>query len=576
LASSAIGEPEQPVLSACARLSAGLVATVLLSSGILWYFHDQFWYAPDDGAYGYIAERMLSGAVLHKDIQDPHPGYVHAVNAFSFWLFGVNLVSLRYILCFLGVVQAALVYLMLASSSSVVVAAVAATGLTSLAFVQFLNPTANWYALFLSISIAFVLQRRPANSQRRNVVLGALLAVLVLFRQPTGAAIGGATLLWLLFEAPAERQESPRWLAKLFGILLFLVLGLYLARHSRPAGFLLMGAAPMAFIALSVPRLKCANSRTLSIVGQLGLGGTLGAAPLFIYHLWHGSFVDWIADAVGAANALVNLDFFNQAGYGVLLFGSLRELGTLDLGRWCNAFFWTCLLFFPLLLGASVIRRLIESGSPLSAGPLPTIALFYGLVSVHFEIPVYLLYTSGLTVVGLTAFADTAKKRHAFLAGTAALAAVGLTYQAGQPLERGLLGTIRGIRIVQVPSQLRKASLNIPAAQGDRYRKLVSLIQRETEPAETVLAIPVNPELYFLADRRAPFPFYSSAIGIRDDESLEQALAVMSGRTRPRLVFYNPGDKYNSPLSDRLMDYVRQHYGRMHVADDFEIYRYPK
>jgi hypothetical protein len=308
----------------------------------------------------------------------------------------------------------------------------------------------------------------------------------------------------------------------------------------------------------------------------MGLGGILGAAPLFAYHLWHGSVLDWLADSIGAANALVNLDFFNQAGYGILFLASLLELGTFVPSTWLNVFFWICLLALPPLLGAAAISRLVNSGSPLAAGPLTTIALFYGLVSVHFEIPVYLLYATGLTVVGLATFADTAKKRRAFVAGTAILAAVGLAFHAGQPLERGLLGAIRGTRVAQVPSQLPKASLNIPAVQGDRYRELVSLIHRATAPEETILAIPVNPELYFLADRRAPFPFYSSAFGIRDNESLEQTLAVMSGPTRPRLVFYRRGDKYNSPLSDQLVDYVRRHYEQMQAADDFEIYRSPE
>ena len=43
---------------------------------VVGYFHDRTWCPPDDGAYAHVAERILQDEVLHRDVQDVHPGYV--------------------------------------------------------------------------------------------------------------------------------------------------------------------------------------------------------------------------------------------------------------------------------------------------------------------------------------------------------------------------------------------------------------------------------------------------------------------------------------------------------------------
>lgn len=70
-------------------------ATLFISASILIYFHDKFWWPPDDGAYAYVAARISAGDVLNRDIQDIHMGYVNFLNALAFKLFGLQLVSIR-------------------------------------------------------------------------------------------------------------------------------------------------------------------------------------------------------------------------------------------------------------------------------------------------------------------------------------------------------------------------------------------------------------------------------------------------------------------------------------------------
>ncbi len=130
------------------RLTIGLVAALLLAALVLGHYHDRFWWAPDDGADMHMAERLLAGEVMHQDIHDVHPGYHNFLNAAALWLFGADIVSLRYPLVAMGLVQAGLIFLLLGARGAIVGVTGALAG-TALSLVQFLNPTANWHALFV-------------------------------------------------------------------------------------------------------------------------------------------------------------------------------------------------------------------------------------------------------------------------------------------------------------------------------------------------------------------------------------------------------------------------------------------
>src|SRR5688572_8929120 len=81
---------------------------VAINGSILWFFHDHFWYAPDEGNYAHVAQRIIDGEVLNSQIQDVHAGYINFVNAAAFRAFGLDLLSLRYPLVFLAFTQAIL------------------------------------------------------------------------------------------------------------------------------------------------------------------------------------------------------------------------------------------------------------------------------------------------------------------------------------------------------------------------------------------------------------------------------------------------------------------------------------
>ncbi len=59
-------------LSAAEIVAAG--GSVAVVCALLWYFHDRFWWPPDEGVYAYVAQRILAGDRLHLDLIDLHGG----------------------------------------------------------------------------------------------------------------------------------------------------------------------------------------------------------------------------------------------------------------------------------------------------------------------------------------------------------------------------------------------------------------------------------------------------------------------------------------------------------------------
>jgi hypothetical protein len=549
---------------------AGPAVSLGLATALMWHFHDRFWWPPDDGMYGYVAERLLEGGVLHRDIQDVHPGTVHVLHALAMRLFGTDLLSLRYPLAALTIVQAWIVFRLLAPLGTLGAVAGSAA-MSCLTFIQFLNPSANWYALFLgTATIALLTHGRPGG--RRDLLTGFLLGLVFLFRQPTGVFLGAGTLVLLMTADPRFAGGSAGWPGRILLAAPLAVLTLYLARYANPAGLVLFGIWPLALIAVSLPLAGGTLPALAGLLARLLAGALLAAAPLLAYHGVHGSLGIWLADISGAAQGLVALDFFDRTSHVVPVI--LAGRAAADPASAVALGFWIALLAAPVALGARVVWLQARRRLPAELAPLLILAAFHGLVSVHYEIPIYLFYSAGLSLAALIAAAP-ASFRPAAAIGVLAVSAIALVQQAGQPLSRGIDGTARGERIALEASGLPRASIAMETADRDAYRELVALIGAESGPQDTILAVPMNPELYFLADRRAPFRFYTTAFGLGSRADLDAALAVLAGPDRPRLVFHRPDDKYNTALSDELMRAVERTYAYRGERYGFRIYAAP-
>ena len=242
----------------------GFLFVVGFAALVLGTYHDRFWWPPDDGTYAHIADRILAGEVLNRDIQDLHPGYVHFANALALRTFGDALVSQRYPLVALGLLQAGLIFALSAPRGAVAVA-VAAVSLTALSFVQFLNPSAHWYCLFLLIAVMCGLRWMPRDFRWRLEILGFLVVTLLLFRQLTGVIVAIGTLTFLLCETEPKTSHGHRLLAR--GLLGVMTLGLggYLLAKADGLAWILFGIWPSMNLSLFCRKQNRFTFNTISL-----------------------------------------------------------------------------------------------------------------------------------------------------------------------------------------------------------------------------------------------------------------------------------------------------------------------
>jgi hypothetical protein len=552
------------------QLAAPFSIVTVAVALILWHFHDRFWWPPDDGAYAHVAQRILAGEVLNRDVQDVHAGYINFANALALRLFGDSLVSLRYPLAALGVVQAWMLFAVF-SRRDAALAVVAPIALTALAFVQFLNPTAHWYCLFLAISTIACLHLGRPGSHSRLVALGFLVGTTVLFRQLTGVLMSIAVFAYLLLEVSRQHRTNERVLAS--GSLAMAALGLagYLIAKVSPSAIAMIGVAPVAALVVLGVTLKAPDRTVARVAAFLGAGAVMAALPLIAYHLVNQSLTSWYADAFDAAMSLTNLAFFDRFRLDmIVLLGLARLVSAETLAHSANGAFWVVLVLLPAALGFRVVRSLLANDRREGMAPLPFVAMFYAVVSVHYETPIYIMFSTGLTLAGLLWLSRAA--RRTAMSGSV-LVAVALYFHAGQSLERGIGGTISGARTEVVACKgLHRSGLKISPSECDLYQELVGLIQLETRPSDAILAFPTNAELYYLSNRRNPTRFFNAALGLavagEPDATLERL-----ARDPPSLVIHRADDKYNTPDTERLVQFVRDRYVLTRTYEPFLIYR---
>ncbi len=562
-----------------ARQAEGLAFAIAaaFAAAVALYFHDRFWWPPDDGAYAHVALRILNGEVLNRDVHDHHLGYINLANALWLWLFGPDLLSLRYPLAVMSFLQACLVFALLRPAGPVL-ALGASIAMSALAQVQFLNPTAHWYSLFVLVLIVCALSWIPRDARGRLEAIGYLIVTLVLFRQLSGAIVAIGALAFLLAEAPARQPVRNAWTARAAIAVMAVGLAGYLLFKTGLVAFVLFGLGPLGVLYWAA-RVTAKGPLEISILGaRLALGGAAALLPLLAYHISNDSLGSWLDDTVLSALYLTELEFIRAPSFALLsLFGLQQAIAPADMAALLNGIYWFALPLLPLALGAALVHGLFRQGRAGAAfHPLPFLAVFYAAVSAHYQIPVYLYYTTAMTLIGLLALTVRADpRRRAAAAGAAvAVSALALWFHAGQPLSRGLDGIIAGERIPYVyAGGIERAQLWMSAPDARTYGELLDTIARETPADSTILAVPFNPEIYFLSDRRNPTRYFNLAVGLRGEQELQEVLRKLR-RNPPLLVFYRPEDKYNTAITERLMDFVRIRYEAMPARGGFEIYRY--
>jgi hypothetical protein len=390
--------------------------------------------------------------------------------------------------------------------------------------------------------------------------------------------VGMGVLAYLLTENPTGARGRDTLLAQVLLGLLLVGTAIYLESATDLLGFVLFGFWPLAVLMVGVVVTGTPNNVSLRIVSKLALGALIAFVPLVTYHAAHGSLRPFFDDAVLRALAVSQFGYMKQTTYLTLqAYGGANLLRSGSLAVSINGAYWLILPCCGLVTGVATVRAFRHSQSSVGVGALPFIAVFYALVSLLNQIPIYLYYSLPLSLAGL--FWLVTRCRRSLVLALAMIAIVlsliSVRYHAAQPISRGLTGIIRGERESLVRSaSLPRSGLWIDPESLTVYSELVRLIQEQSRADETIFAIPNNSELYFLAQRKNPFRFWNSAVGVRDEKEAMQVVESVK-RAPPRIITFVPSDKFNTPFSSLIIAWVRQHYTLVKTVADFEVYRAP-
>lgn len=556
-----------------ARVWIGFALCIVISSAILIHFHDRFWWPVDEGVYAYVAQRILAGDVIHRDLVDLHAGLGNYINAAAFLIFGEDLLSLRYPLVVLGIIQSGLTFWLL-KDKGLWVAGLGAIAVASTGFIQFPNPGAGWYALFLTFVTITLASQADLKSTRTLLILGVLLGACFLIRQLSGVILAMGLLTWVMLKLTSQNTETPpgALAGKALAGLITTGLAIYLVSKMSITAFLGAGIWPLIIGALAVRRVNLCLNDLIRPVGVMLAGSVLVALPLVLHALVQGALIDWLRDVFITPFTIHGQDFIRDTSFAKLflatVFYPFVEPGVntvLSSGGWAIT-----LLVLPVT--GFWITRHVERLEPGQAPhPLLVIAAFYGVLAMHYQIPHYLFSILPVTIVA----ALWLKPLRPVLIVTGLITIWALYYQAAQPVSRGLDGTMTGTRVpYSERADLPRVSLLIEREDVEVFSELIERIETgASRPDEPLLTLPADPELNFMTNRRVPGWYYSVPLGVRTQDDLAATFAFMR-KEAPFFVVNRIEDKYHNAMSERILEEVEAGSEDPVTIGPFNLYRY--
>ncbi len=558
-----------------------LVIVLLINACILIFFHNRFWVPADFGQQAHLAERVAEGQVLGKDVQDVRPGYVVFVNALAFKLFGKRLVSLMYPLVLMIWLQSLLIFLLF-KKQGLILAAVASVASICLGVVHYLDPNHHWYCAFQVILMVCCLAWVPPESKWRLPLAGFFLMNAALFRHLSAVFILMGLFAYLLLERQNGENSKRGFLGRMITGILFFLLAVYLFKATDVTGFILCGFWPLLILAWVAMTVKVADRDVIRIILNLSLGALVAALPIVLYEIIHGSLGLWLKDITVRAWAAMGWTYIKVVKYDHLISGGFRILlNPESVSDILNGIYWLMIPFIPFVNGLLVFYHAFNQRNKV--GPLmivfPFMAVFYTIVSVFNQIPIYLYLTICLSLPGLLWSVSLCRRKtiSTFTQGlTVLLCIVSIVFHAGQSLVRGYRGSIKGERVARFysGSQLPRAGLWMDRYDLSVYSRVVEYIKTQTRPDEKIFVLPNAAELYFLSERRNPFRFYSTDHAVQNEADLNEVIRSLRD-TPPRMVVYLVDHKRSTPLSEQIMGQVKQKYVFSKQIAQFQFYRFP-
>jgi len=547
------------------HIAPALLAFLCVGALMFW-FHDQFWWPVDEGVYAYVAQRALAGDVLHRDLIDLHAGYGNLLNISAFQLFGESLLSLRYPLVALTVLQCAIAYVLLMPKGAVV--AVAGTlSVAAFSFILFPNPSANWHALATFFLMCLMLEKSAPGSTIRLFLMGAILGLCFFTRQLNGVFLALGLICVLLAEA-RDADHGGRGPALLFGGIASLGLLAYVASKQQIFGLLWGGIWPLALLVLVTLRARMTWGTAARICGLVIAGFAVAGLPLAAIALYQGSFAFWVSDIFWTALLINGQDFITQQSLlNVIMLGWENITMGAGVARAFSGAAWIAIVASVPLLGAMAVLHFFRTQS-LQAPVI--LAVFWAVNALHYQIPIYLFFTLPAVFFALIVM----RPANGMAAALIVLSGYAVLFQAGQPLERGLTGTVAGIRApANELTTLPRVGLRIQPADAAIYHDVINAIEQTAGPDEPLMTLPMDPELNFMTARKAPVRYYSAPLGLLTLDDVNQTVETLEDAA-PLFVVHRRQDKYSTDLSALLLEQVQDRSDPPLSVGPFDLYRF--
>lgn len=532
------------------RMYFMLIAAGIINALILINTFDSYWWPQDDGIFAYLADRVNAGQIYGVDFYDIHAGYHTFLNAFLFQIFERDMVVMRYPLVGLGIIQAVMAAYMLRSQGSMV-AVLASICITAIGFLQFPNASPNWYALFFAFSSVFLLCEFK-SSHKRNFAIGMLIGLCIMFRHPSGIFLGFGVLAYFIYISASHntKNKPSQILTNALLIVMLLCLVFYSYMVFEPFAFLMLGATPLLMIIIFMVSFKKNDQALITHVVPSGLGVVTAILPMVIYQAIWGDIGSWFHHSFLTGNSILDQDFFFQRQYLEYPVGYFMAFfeRNFDVLTGIAALYWFTIFGIHLLFSYLCLRYLIKSlqTRAFDLPPIIFVSAFFAYVSFYYQIPVYYYISAGLCLIGFLSLTTASGiKKCALL--------VFLSFGAL------FLSDIPKFSLA-LPTQYQKSEivnvrLDILPEQNETYNALIKEIEEHTSSEQSIYVFPLNPELYFLTNRKNDFPYYGSSFHIKSDNNYEDFYEQFEA-FKPQVLIYNAQSKYVSEYDRRLFEQV--------------------
>jgi hypothetical protein len=550
-----------------------LVATGTLLTLI--YFHASFLEVHDDGVFAYVAQQLLNGAILNRDVLSFHPGLLHFIHVIAFRLFGVDFVSLRYPLLLSTFLQVMVVYTIF-RGRGVIIGLVAALLMLASSMVLYNNPSGNWHSQLCFWCLCLILMKTPPERSSRYFCSGMVLGICFLFRQLTFVFLSFGYLSFLAAESGRQQKSFVKGMPSTGVVLsrsLFFCAGFpvlfYTLNGVNPDGALLFCLMPLFLhfrFAMSA-QIELCPLLWRGVLTILGVGASVG--PFVLYIANNHDLGLWLENTFVTPFALHEAEYRKIMFFLWLPFFGIREIlaNQLNPEILLNSTIWSVLPFASLVLGIVIFR----SRSSLCREPLPVLALSYGLVAVYYEIPIYLIYTLAPTLTALL-FISSYKFERLSIIVAVGLSLVLFYYHAAQPLERGVLGMLRGARPPTEACTLPHCSLQVGHEVNVQYGRLYEILRPLLAGGASFYAFPYNPELFFLLDVPSHTGGYHFVMDVRNRRELEHLIHVFE-EDAPQVLVVDLTDKAADRYAHELWSRIGSRYTHIAQVDTVDIFQ---